>query len=129
MPEVAKITISLAPELLQATDEVARQERRPRSHIIREALALYLKERERQEMIKGYQEMAALNKELAEESMSAVNNRECLEPLRGLIISKKSLPLFGLRQWVQRLILGDAELHNQAVQPGQSYPLGVQAVQ
>ena len=41
--------------------------------IIREALALYLKEGERQEMIKGYQEMAALNKELAEESMSAVN--------------------------------------------------------
>jgi len=41
--------------------------------IIREALALYLKQRERQEMIKGYQEMAALNKELAEESMAAVN--------------------------------------------------------
>ncbi|TEU10466.1 MAG: hypothetical protein E3J21_26320 [Anaerolineales bacterium] len=39
---------------------------------IRESLALY-KERERQEMIQGYQEMAALNKELAEESMSAVN--------------------------------------------------------
>lgn len=73
MSEVAKITVSLAPELLRATDEVARQERRPRSHIIREALALYLKEREQQEMIKGYQEMAALNKELAEESMFAVN--------------------------------------------------------
>jgi CopG family transcriptional regulator/antitoxin EndoAI len=73
MSKVAKITISLAPDLLQATDEVARQERRPRSQIIREALALYLKERERQEMIKGYQEMAALSKELAEESMSAVN--------------------------------------------------------
>jgi hypothetical protein len=42
-------------------------------HIMREALALYLGQRERQEMIKGYQEMAALNKELAEESMSAVN--------------------------------------------------------
>ena len=40
--------------------------------IIRESLALY-KEREQQEMIKGYQEMATLNKELAEESMSAVN--------------------------------------------------------
>jgi len=36
-------------------------------------LTRYLEERERQEMIKGYQEMAALNKELAEESMSAVN--------------------------------------------------------
>jgi metal-responsive CopG/Arc/MetJ family transcriptional regulator len=53
--------------------KVAKQEHRLRSHIIREALALYLKERERQEMIKSYQEMTALNKELAEESMSAVN--------------------------------------------------------
>jgi CopG family transcriptional regulator/antitoxin EndoAI len=73
MSEVAKITISLAPELLRAADEIAREERRPRSHIIREALTLYLKERERQEMIKGYQEIAALSKELAEESMPAVN--------------------------------------------------------
>ena len=32
-----------------------------------------ISKRERQEMIKGYQEMAALDKELAEESMSAVN--------------------------------------------------------
>lgn len=73
MSEVAKITISLAPELLRATDELARQENRPRSGIIREALALYFKERERQEMIRGYQEMAELNLELAEESVTAVN--------------------------------------------------------
>jgi CopG family transcriptional regulator/antitoxin EndoAI len=73
MSEVAKITISLAPDLLRATDEIARQDNKPRSGIIREALALYLKERERQEMIRGYQEMAELNRELAEESMAAVN--------------------------------------------------------
>jgi len=73
MSEVAKITISLAPELLQAADEIARQDNKPRSGIIREALAMYLKERERQEMIRGYREMAELNRELAEESMSAVN--------------------------------------------------------
>ena len=73
MSEVAKITISLAPELLQAADEIARQDNKPRSSIIREALAMYLKERERQEMIRGYREMAELNRELAEESMSAVN--------------------------------------------------------
>ena len=73
MSEVAKITISLAPELLRATDEIARQDNKPRSGIIREALALYLKERDRQEMIKGYREMAELNRELAEESVTAVN--------------------------------------------------------
>jgi CopG family transcriptional regulator/antitoxin EndoAI len=73
MSEVAKITISLAPELLRATDEIARQDNKPRSGIIREALALYLKERERQEMIRGYREMAELNRELAEESVAAVN--------------------------------------------------------
>ena len=73
MSEVAKITISLAPELLRATDEIARQDNKPRSGIIREALAMYLKERERQEMIRGYREMAELNRELAEESVAAVN--------------------------------------------------------
>ena len=73
MPEVARITISLGPDLLRATDDVARQDNKPRSGIIREALALYLKERERQEMIRGYQEMAELNRELAEESVAAVN--------------------------------------------------------
>ncbi len=73
MSHAAKISISLAPELLRAADEVAHQEGKPRSHVIREALTLYLKERERQEMIKGYQEMAQLNRELAEEAMAAVN--------------------------------------------------------
>jgi CopG family transcriptional regulator/antitoxin EndoAI len=73
MSEVAKITISLAPELLRAADEIARQDNKPRSGIIREALAMYLKERERQEMIRGYQEMAELNRELAEETVAAVN--------------------------------------------------------
>lgn len=73
MSEVAKVTISLAPEILRATDEVAQQDRKPRSGVIREALTFYLQERERQAMIKGYQEMAELNRELAEESVAAVN--------------------------------------------------------
>ena len=40
---------------------------------IEAAVDLYLKERERQEMIRGYREMAKLNRELAEESVAAVN--------------------------------------------------------
>ena len=73
MSEVVKVTISLPADLLQLADETAQVEEKPRSGIIREALALYVKERERQEMIRGYQEMAALNQELAEEDRAAVN--------------------------------------------------------
>ncbi len=68
-----KITVSLPKKLVQATDEIARQEKKPRSGVIAEALMLLLKERERQEMIRGYEEMAELNRELAEESVAAVN--------------------------------------------------------
>ena len=73
MSPASKITISMSPDLLRTTDEIARQEQKPRSSIIRAALRLYFKERERLEMIRGYQEMAKLNQELAEESMAAVN--------------------------------------------------------
>jgi len=73
MREVVKVTISLPADLLRLTDKTAQVEEKPRSGIIREALALYLKKRERQEMIRGYQEMAALNQELAEEAGEAVN--------------------------------------------------------
>jgi len=73
MREVVKVTISLPADLLRLTDKTAQVEKKPRSGIIQEALALYIKERERQEMIRGYQEMAALNQELAEEDRAAVN--------------------------------------------------------
>lgn len=52
---------------------VYRQDNKPRSGIILEALALYLKERERQEMTRDYRDMAKLNRELAEEPVAAVN--------------------------------------------------------
>ena len=73
MREVVKVTISLPSGLLQLTDETARAEQKPRSGIIRDALVSYIKERERQEMVKGYQEMAALNRTLAEEANEATN--------------------------------------------------------
>jgi len=73
MREVVKVTISLPADLLRLTDKTAQAEQKPRSGIIRDALASYIKERERQEMIKGYQEMATLNQELAEEAGAAVN--------------------------------------------------------
>lgn len=73
MREVVKVTISLPSDLLQLTDETAQAEQKPRSGVIRDALARYIEERERQEMIKGYQEMAAMNRALAEEANAATN--------------------------------------------------------
>ncbi|MEE8163148.1 MAG: hypothetical protein V3T92_03920, partial [Anaerolineae bacterium] len=46
-----------------------------------------------------------------------------------LLISKKSIPLFGLRQRIERLGLGDAELHYWVIEPGQRCPFGIQLVQ
>ena len=73
MREVVKVTISLPSDFLQLADETAQAEQKPRSGVIRDALASYIKERERQEMIKGYQEMAAMNRTLAEEANAATN--------------------------------------------------------
>jgi len=73
LSEVVKVTISLPSDLLHLTDETAQAEHKPRSGIIRDALTSYIKELECQEMVKGYQEMAALNHTLAEEPMAAVN--------------------------------------------------------
>lgn len=72
MCAVVKVTISLPADLLQLADETAQAEQKPCNGIIRNALASYIKERERQEMIKGYQEMAMLNRTLAEEVTNEV---------------------------------------------------------
>ncbi len=73
MTTSAKVTISMPQDLLRAADELAEREGRGRSNVLQDALRSYIRERERQEMIKGYQEMAALNRELAEADMAAVN--------------------------------------------------------
>ncbi len=73
MTTSAKITISMPQDLLRAADELAERQGRGRSNILQDALRSYIRERERQDMIKGYQEMAALNRELAEEDMTTVN--------------------------------------------------------
>ncbi|HHK67050.1 CopG family transcriptional regulator [Candidatus Acetothermia bacterium] len=73
MGNTVKLTISLPADLVRLTDETAQMEKKPRSRVIKEALTHYIKEKERQEMIEGYQEMAALNRELAEESEPVVN--------------------------------------------------------
>ena len=64
--------ISLPQNLLQEVDGVARKEKSNRSELIREAMKLYLQERRKQSirenMQKGYMEMAKINLNLASES-------------------------------------------------------------
>jgi len=64
--------ISIPESLLKEVDGLASMEKRNRSEFIREAMRLYISERKRrtlrEQMKKGYQEMAKINLALALES-------------------------------------------------------------
>ena len=72
MPGVKRIMISLPESLLEEVDGLASLEKRNRSEFIREAMRLYILERKRrtirEQMKKGYQEMAQINLSLAKEN-------------------------------------------------------------
>ncbi|AEG59018.1 CopG family ribbon-helix-helix protein [Desulforamulus ruminis] len=67
--QVRRIMISLPDSLLAEVDDIVEAERVNRSEFIREAMKLYIAERKRQilreQMKKGYLEMARLNLALA----------------------------------------------------------------
>lgn len=71
MADVKRIMISLPESLLAEVDGIVNTERRNRSEFIRDALHSLLLERKkrslREQMIKGYKEMAQLNLALAKE--------------------------------------------------------------
>ena len=75
MPGVKRIMISLPESLLKEVDGLASLEKRNRSEFIREAMKLYIHERKkrvmREQMKKGYQEMAQINLSLAKENYEA----------------------------------------------------------
>ncbi|NLO90034.1 MAG: ribbon-helix-helix protein, CopG family [Clostridia bacterium] len=75
MPGVKRIMISLPESLLEEVDGLASLEKRNRSEFIREAMKLYINERKkrimREQMKKGYQEMAEINLSLAKENYEA----------------------------------------------------------
>lgn len=77
MTETKRIMISLPHNLLQEVDGVVAREKRTRSEFIREAMKLYLREREKQQirekMERGYLEMAGINLSLARESLEIEN--------------------------------------------------------
>ncbi|KAF1085465.1 Antitoxin EndoAI [Sporotomaculum syntrophicum] len=71
MAQVKRIMISLPDYLLTEIDCIAAAEKQNRSEFVREAMKLYLAERRRQilreQMKKGYVEMATINLSLAVE--------------------------------------------------------------
>jgi len=75
VPGVKRIMISLPESLLEEVDGLASLEKRNRSEFIREAMKLYINERKkrimREQMKKGYQEMAEINLSLAKENYEA----------------------------------------------------------
>lgn len=77
MAQTKRIMISLPNSLLQEVDGIVSREKINRSHLIREAMSLYIKEmkkrqiRERLQM--GYVEMSKINLSLANEAVQAEN--------------------------------------------------------
>jgi CopG family transcriptional regulator/antitoxin EndoAI len=76
--ETKKIILSLPNSLLEEVDGIAAIEKKNRSEFIREAMRLYIREREkkhmREVMKKGYLEMAKINIALAEMAFYAEND-------------------------------------------------------
>jgi len=72
VPGVKRIMISIPEKLLKEVDDLVSIEQRNRSEFIREAMKLYISERKkrtlREQMKKGYQEMADINLALAVEN-------------------------------------------------------------
>lgn len=75
MPETRRIMVTLPISLLEEIDRLVNSEKRNRSQFIREAMQLYLVERKRhflrEQMKKGYIEMAQINLRLALEDIAA----------------------------------------------------------
>lgn len=75
MAGTKRIMISLPESLLREVDGIVEEENRNRSELVREAMKLYIQERKkrilREQMKKGYMEMAQINLALAGEGFRA----------------------------------------------------------
>jgi len=85
LAETKRIMISLPHNLLEEVDGIVASEKRTRSDFIREAMRLYLMEREkrqiRERMQRGYMEMAKLNLRLANEALVVENEANLIAEL------------------------------------------------
>jgi len=91
MNEIKKILISMPESLLKEIDVAISRDKLNRSEFVREAIRFYLNEKKNNEiklmLIKGYQEMAGINSEIAEQSydsdsMQIVEYERRLEELK-----------------------------------------------
>lgn len=75
MSGTKKILVCLPDELLETVDLITTDDKMNRSQVVREAMRLYITERHkrlnRERMIYGYQEMASINSDIAEECYCA----------------------------------------------------------
>ncbi|MBS3970318.1 MAG: ribbon-helix-helix protein, CopG family [Clostridia bacterium] len=80
MSRIKRIMISIPENLLKEVDGLANREKRNRSEFIREAMKLYISEQHkrniREQMKKGYQEMAQINLCLAVENYEVENEAQ-----------------------------------------------------
>lgn len=80
MAELRKILISLPDNLLKEVDSIVAIKKINRSEFVREAMKFYIREKKKIEMrdcmIKGYQEMAKINADLAKMCFAADNKQQ-----------------------------------------------------
>ena len=79
MASLKKILISIPENLLEELDSIVNAEHVNRSELLREAARLYIKERKRRDIIermkRGYELMAGINLQLANEALAADNEQ------------------------------------------------------
>ncbi len=77
MSKTERIMISLPENLLKEVDGIVSCENCSRSEFVRQAMRLYIQEKRkheiREKLQKGYQEMASINLDLANEALEAEN--------------------------------------------------------
>ncbi|MGI5879912.1 MAG: CopG family ribbon-helix-helix protein [Syntrophomonadaceae bacterium] len=87
MPASKRIIITVPENLLSEMDDISTQECKNRSEVVREAIGFYLGERKknfiREQMKKGYMEMAEINLKFACENCGVEEDvlNNCIEKL------------------------------------------------
>ena len=78
MATAKKVELELPENLLNEVDSIAERENISRNELLEHAMRFYIEEREkralREDLAKGYQEMAELNLKIAEEFFYAEND-------------------------------------------------------
>lgn len=72
MPSKAKVTVSVDRALIRDLNDVSRRSRKPKSHLVEEALRLWQRARLEQALKEGYCALAAENRATARRYLPAV---------------------------------------------------------